>query len=131
MRNLVLARQPSTGLVTAGDGITRRHVASEADLADLHYTAHRLGITLLDAGDIENLDGVMGADIAAVLAGLADDEAAIIAAVREIVAADADTEVQISDEQLDRLADRVVAAVPPHVAEAVRAAFARAGQAGA
>lgn len=67
------------------------------------------------------------------LAGeLRDDEANIVAAVRQIVADDADTEVTVTDEQVNALAARVADALPPSVTEeqmqeAVRRAFARAG----
>lgn len=70
------------------------------------------------------------AEILAAVRAQADDEAKIIAAVKDIVTADANTELQVSPEQLQELADAVVAAVPPAARqgadEALRAAFARA-----
>lgn len=127
MDKLIIARQPSTNTTHLGDGITRRKLISQTT-NDLRYTLNRLGLSaqLVEGGDIENLD-VLGADIAAAVAMLADDEANIIGAVRTIVETDADATLEISDEQVQRLADAVTLAVPPHVREAVREAFARAG----
>lgn len=126
MRNLFLSRQPSTGKISLSDGMTYRHLPTPQDVDDLKYTAGRLGVTVPDLGDVENVK-VLGTDVATALGALADDETKIIDAVRGIVAADSDAEVTITDEQLTRLADAVVAAVPPHIQDAVRQAFARAG----
>lgn len=126
MRNLFLSRQPSTGKISVSDGMTYRHLPTPQDVTDLKYTAGRLGITVPDLGDVENIK-VLGTDVATALGALADDETQIIEAVRLIVAADSNTELTITDEQLTQLADAVVAAVPPHVQDAVRQAFARAG----
>jgi len=67
------------------------------------------------------------------LAGdLRDDEANVIAAMRQIVEADQDVELTITDEQVAALGARLAAALPAGVTEAqmqeaVRQAFARAG----
>lgn len=126
-----LARRPPTSndpRVWAYDGVTRVHVADEKELEGRQW---QMANVLKVPADIQEVDDVrvLGADVAGALAGLADDETRIVDAVREIVAADADAQVQISPAQVQQLADAVVAAVPPHVAEAVRQAFARAGQA--
>lgn len=126
MHNLAMVRQPSTGAVIIGDGMTRRHLATPQDVDDQKYIASKLGITIPELGDVENI-GTLGIDVAAALNALADDETKIIQAVRTIVEADTNTELTITPEQLLQLADAVVTAVPPHVREAVRQAFARAG----
>jgi GH25 family lysozyme M1 (1,4-beta-N-acetylmuramidase) len=125
----VLARRPAASgdpRVWAGNGITRVHVRNEQELADRQWNMeHELGLdpTVHEWDNVE----VLGVDLSTALANLADDEVKIIDAVRLIVAADADADVTLSEEQLAQLADAVVQAVPPHVQEAVRQAFARAG----
>lgn len=126
-----LARRPAAAndpRVWAYDGVTRVHVKDETELSGRQWQMGnilKVDNTIQEVNDIR----VLGADVAGALAGLADDEINIVDAVREIVAADADATLGISDQQVQQLADAVVAAVPPYVAEAVRAAFARAGQA--
>lgn len=124
--HMLLARQPSTGAYYIGDMITRRHLATAQDLADQKFIANKAQKPLFDLGDVENI-ATLGTDLTTAVANLSDDEANIIDAVRTIVEADANAEVAITPEQLAQLADAVVAAVPPHVQEAVRQAFARAG----
>lgn len=126
VKNLILGGDPATGKVWVGDGITRRHIADPDELGGLQYWIGQKG------GDTEihqpwNDLRVLGTDINARFDALADDEGAVINAVREIVAADSNADLTVTPEQVTQLADAVVAAVPPHVAEAVRAAFARAG----
>lgn len=123
---LVLAQEQGSSRIWVGDGITRRHVADQQELEGLKYwIGEQGGNNEVQAfADIR----VLGTDVTAMLGGLADDETKIVSAVRDIVAADADAELQISSEQVQQLADAVVAAVPPQVTEAVRLAFARAGQ---
>jgi hypothetical protein len=123
---IVLAQEKGSPRVWASDFITRRHVADQQELEGLQWQIRHAG----GNGDVQQEFAdirVLGTDVTAALAGLADDETDIVNAVREIVAADADAEVTITPEQLTQLADAVVAAVPPHVQDAVRQAFARAG----
>lgn len=125
-----LARRPAASgdpRVWAYDGTTRVHVKDETELAGRQW---QMANYLKIPNDIQEVEDVrvLGADIEGAVALLADDEAKIVDKVREIVAADADANLEISDEQVQALADAVTAAVPPHVAEAVRQAFARAGQ---
>jgi hypothetical protein len=125
---LVLAQEKDGPKVWVGDGITRRHVADQKELEGLQWwIGDQGGNPQVQTGfaDIR----VLGTDVTAMLAGLADDETKIVNAVRDIVAADANADLEISPEQVQQLADAVVAAVPPHVTEAVRQAFARAGEA--
>lgn len=126
-----LARRPAASndpRVWAYDGVTRVHVKSEQELKGRQW---QMANYLKIPNDIQDVDDitVLGTDVEGMLAGLQDDEAKIVDKVREIVAADADATLEISPEQVQALADAVVSAVPPHVAEAVRQAFARAGQA--
>lgn len=124
-----LARRPDNTndpRVWAYDGVTRVHVEDQTELAGRQWQMVNYLKVPNDVQVVEDIR-VCGADIAGLLAGLGDDEAKVIDAVREIVAADADAELQISDAQVQQLADAVVSAVPPQVAEAVRQAFARAG----
>lgn len=128
MTYLLARRPPETGdpRVWAGNGVTRVHVTSEQELADRQHVMN----TVLDVDSTvhtwDNID-VLGVDLSTALANLADHEARIVDAVRLIVAADSNADVTISPEQLTQLADAVVSAVPPHVQDAVRQAFARAG----
>jgi hypothetical protein len=123
---IVLAQEAGSPRVWVGDFITRRWVEDQKELEGLQWQIRNAGGNdeiQRDFGDIR----VLGTDVTGVLAGLADDETKIVEAVREIVAADSNADLQISDEQVQELADAVVAAVPPHVQDAVRQAFARAG----
>jgi hypothetical protein len=127
--NYVLARRPPESgdhRVWAGNGVTRVHVRTEQELADRQHVM----ATVLDMDATvhvwDNID-VLGLDLSTALADVEGDEARIIDAVREIVAADSNADLTITPEQLNQLADAVVAAVPPHVQDAVRQAFARAG----
>lgn len=123
---LMTARQPSTGAIVVGDGITRRHLPTADAVTNMQYILTKAGLDLANLGDVEDIS-TLGNDIGTALGALADDETNIIQAVRDIVAADQSPTVAISPEQVQQLADAVVAAVPPQVAEAVRQAFARAG----
>lgn len=63
------------------------------------------------------------------LDALTDDEVNVIAAVRDIVAADSNADLTVTPEQVQELADAVTATLSDETREAVREAFARAGQA--
>lgn len=63
----------------------------------------------------------------AVAKQLTNDEANIIAAVRQIVTDDPDATVDLTPEQVDHFAQLVLGSVPATVRDAVREAFARAG----
>ena len=128
MKYVLARRPPESGdpRVWAGNGITRVHVRTEQELADRQWTMSEVLKIDNTVQTWDNVD-VLGVDLSTALANLADDETKIIDAVRLIVAADSNADVTITPEQLTQLADAVVAAVPPHVQDAVRQAFARAG----
>jgi lysozyme len=124
---IILAKDANSPDIWVGDGITRRKITDTDELGGLQYWIQKT-----QSGDQEVQQGwqdlrVLGTDVTTALGALADDETKIVDAVREIVAADSNADIEISPEQVQRLADAVVAAVPPHVATAVREAFARAG----
>lgn len=123
---LILAQELNGPRVFAGDGITRRHVADQEELKGLQHWLRERGQHADVVQGFADLR-VLGVDVAAALGALADDESKIISAVRDIVAADSNADLTVTDEQLARFADVVVAAVPEHVRDAVREAFARAG----
>jgi len=88
---------------------------------------HEVKVTQRRAERLEVQVAALGSD-------LRDDEADVIAAVRQIVAADQDADLTITDDQVATLAARIAAALPAGVTEAqmheaVRQAFARAGAA--
>lgn len=68
-----------------------------------------------------------GKAAAPAIAAQSDDEAKVIAAVQQIVAADQDAELTVTDEQVQTLVAGVLGGLSPTVQESVRRAFARAG----
>jgi GH25 family lysozyme M1 (1,4-beta-N-acetylmuramidase) len=127
VKNLILAQEKGSARTWVGDGVFRRWVQDPAELAGLKYwIALKGGDATVQVGwaDLR----VLGIDIAAELGKLGDDETNIIKAVRDIVAADADTSVVLKPEDVDRFAAAILQTVPASVADAVRQAFARAGQ---
>lgn len=95
------------------DGTTETHPAAE-------------WLTVIGA----RVSGLVGsvAGLTAAVAGLTDDETKIIAATRDIVAADSNTDLTVSPEDVQTLADAVLANLSGATRDAVREAFARAGQ---
>jgi hypothetical protein len=123
VKNLILARVAGGDAIWVGDGITRRHVADMDELTGLQYWIGQKG------GDAAVHEGwadlrVLGADIGAAVGQLADDEANVIAAVRAVVT----PEVQLKPEDVDRFAQTILEQLPDDIQDAVRQAFARAGQ---
>lgn len=122
VKNLILAREKDGPAVWVGDGLTRRHVADEKELEGLKYW---IGVK---GGDPTVQQGfadlrVLGTDVAAALGQLSDDEANVIAAVRDVVT----PTVDLKPEDVDRFAQTILMQLPASVQEAVRRAFARAG----
>lgn len=135
MRDLILAREANGPKTWVGDGMFRRHIADPDELGGLQYWIGQKGGDPEVKAPWQDLR-VLGVDIVAlvrqtvidVLGQLGDDETNLVNAVREIVASDPDTIVELKPEHVDQFAAEVLAKLPEHVREAVRQAFARAGQ---
>lgn len=80
------------------------------------------------AWDNNRLLGIALAKFDALSGALATHEASIIAATRQIVGDDPDTVATLTPEQAAQFADQILTSLPTQVREAVREAFARAGQ---
>lgn len=119
---LILAKKLNSDEIWVGDGLTRRHVADTDELTGLQYWIGQQG------GDTEVHENwadlrVLGENITG-LAGVTDDESVILTALQKVVA----PTVELKPEDVDRFAAAVLATLPDSVREAVRQAFARAGQ---
>jgi hypothetical protein len=135
MRDLILAREANGPKTWVGDGLLRRHVADPNELGGLQYWIGQKGGDSEVKAPWQDLR-VLGVDLVAlvrqtvidVLGQLGDDETNIVNAVRDIVTSDPDAVVELKPEHVDQFAAQVLAKLPEHVREAVRQAFARAGQ---
>lgn len=127
VKNLILAREKSGVRVWVGDGITRRWVEDPTALSGLQYWIGQKGgdKTVYDFDDVR----VLGVDVAGLVGQLTDDEANVLAAIRALPAPGDVDEQTLADALAPILAPLISAgATPAQVTEAIRAAFARAGQ---
>lgn len=129
VRNLILAQEPS-GKVWVGDGLFRRHVADPDELAGVQSWIRDKGGDPTIHGPWADLR-VLGTDVASRLGDLgvkigdlSDDEANIISAFQQVTT----PVVELTPEQVDQFANSVLSGLDPSVREAVRQAFARAGE---
>lgn len=127
VKNLILGREKGGVAVWVGDGVTRRHVQDETELAGVTYWIGAKGgdPKVYDFADLR----VLGVDMSALVGQLTDDEANVLAAVRALPAPGDVDEQTLAAALAPILAPLISAgATPEQVTEAVRAAFARAGQ---
>lgn len=127
VKNLILAREKGTPAVWLGDLVTRRWIPNEGTLKDIQYWIGQRGgdATVYEFANI----AALGAPLESVVGTLTDDEANVLAAVRALPAPGDVDEQTLAAALAPVLAPLISAgATPEQVREAVRAAFARAGQ---
>lgn len=123
MRSLILAKEAGGNAIWVGDGVTRRHVADMDEVGGLQYWIGQKGGDPTIHDEWHDLR-VLGTDVGAALGQLADDEANVITAVRAVMM----PEVELKPEDVDRFAQTILKQLPGDIQDAVRQAFARAGQ---
>lgn len=117
-------------VLTTADGTVKWEAINPYDqtTVESHSVAQWLGSAEFRSRRFDELLNQLVAKVDAGFGALTDDEAKIIAATRQIVAEDPDAVVELTPEQIDQFANRVLEPLPAHIREAVREAFARAGQ---
>lgn len=127
MRNLIIGEEPS-GKVWVGDGILRRHVTSETELADLRHWITASGGNATVNKPWANVP-VLGLDVAAKLDLLSDDEINIVTAIQSLPGPTDIDEAALAAALGPVLAPLIQSgATPEQVEAAIRAVFADAAQ---